>query len=150
MIYLQVVIFGIICFSMVACNGSDEGEAQINTLTLGDFSAEVKGSVSQNAINCGVVVIGESDLDVNTCAAESFSNMEEFYAIYHLQGFDSSVGAAITRENDGAIYVWSFDSSPSGGVPLSNSHIDREKCIDPELSGTVDSGYREIFLCAEP
>ena len=133
-----------LCFT--ACgDGSDE----VVTKTFEDFMDEVSQSAGDDAVDCGVVEIGESEVSTNTCVAEAFINGEAFYAVYELQGIDSSVGAALSADGEGEVLQWEYDSNPTGGVAAGSSEIDSTVCVDAELSGSVDSGYADIFNCAE-
>lgn len=132
----------------IGCDGSDKNlEEETTTLSFQDFVETVEVSVSGDAKNCGVVPAGKSDVEVNTCVIESFNHGVEFYAVYELQGFDSSVGRAITQEENRSLYLWSFDSNPVGGYPAESSKIEKEPCRDPEFSGSLDSGYDNLFYC---
>lgn len=132
----------------VGCGGAGENlEEETIILSFQDFVEAVEVSVSGGAKNCGVVEARENDVEVNTCVIESFNHGVEFYAVYELQGFDSSVGRAITQEENRSLYLWSFDSNPAGGYPAESSKVEKEPCRDPEFSGSLDSGYDNLFYC---
>lgn len=114
-----------------------------------DFEADVANSVDPEADHCGVVDIDESQVDTNTCVADAFVNGRTFYAVYRLQGFDSSVGAALSGDSEGRVWKWRYDSNPAGGVPAAPSKIESTECLDADFSGSVDSGYEQVFLCEE-
>ena len=134
-----------LCFTACGGDGSDE----VVTKTFEDFMDEVSQSAGDDAVDCGVVEIGESEVSTNTCVAEAFINGEAFYAVYELQGIDSSVGAALSADGEGEVLQWEYDSNPTGGVAAGSSEIDSTVCVDAELSGSVDSGYADIFNCAQ-
>lgn len=135
---------------LLGCGSSDDsiGDAPEDRKTIDDFKAEVMITLNSEATNCGTVGISENSVTVNTCVAESASNSDSFYAFYVLQGIDSQVASAISGEEDGTIFLWHFDSNPAGGVPGSPSLVEKEECVDPEFSGSVDSGHEDIFLCS--
>lgn len=128
--------------------GGDNGAEFRNTVraaSFDDFVSEVQGSVAEDAANCGTVLSSEAQLDANTCVAEAFVDGRSFYAVYQLQGFDSSVGAAVTGDASGSVWHWIYDSNPSGGSLPAPSKIERSECSHPVLSGSVDGAYHEIF-----
>ncbi len=129
---------------LTACSGDD-----VDRITFEEFTEQVSQSAENDAVDCGTVLIGESELSANTCVAEAFVNGQAFYAVYQLQGFDSSVGAALSGDSDGEVLEWEYDSNPAGGVPGSSSRVDSTVCVDAELSGSVDTGYADVFSCAD-
>lgn len=136
-------------FCLTACGGDGSSNSDVETKTFEDFADEVSQSAGDDAVDCGIVEIGESEVSTNTCVAEAFINGEAFYSIYELQGVDSSVGGALSGDAEGEVLQWEFDSNPTGGVPASSSEIESTVCVDAELSGSVDTGYAEIFTCAQ-
>lgn len=131
-----------------ACGGDGSGKDAITPKTFHEFVEEVKSSAGADARNCGMVGIGEPELQANTCVAESSAAGQAFYAAYQLQGFDSIVGAAISGDSSGNVFLWRFDSNPAGGVPASPSKVETSECVDASLTGSVDSGFEEIFSCS--
>lgn len=138
----------IFCFGLVSCgSGSSKSSDKVVSKTFDDFKNEVRQSSGEGATNCGVVEVGDSQVEANTCVAAAFVNNEAFYAVYELQGIDSSVGAAWSGRSNGEISRWSFDSNPGGGVPAKSSTTTKTLCANPTLSGSLDSGYQDIFTC---
>lgn len=138
---------GTICLAtsilLVACGGSN-GESEI---TPDDFVNEVQRSTEANADSCGVVEPGDSQVDANTCVADAFVNGRAFHAVYWLEAFDTVEGAAITGDSRGEVILWRYTSNPTGGVPGSPAEFESDECMNASLSGSVDSGYDDVFLC---
>lgn len=137
----QLVIIAL--FTLLnACSGDS-----VSTKNFSDFQQQVIESAENDAIDCGVVTIDASEIETNSCIGETFTNQQPFFAIYQLQGIDSEVAAAITGTSDSRVYYWTFDSNPAGGTPTSDSIVRSNECINPSLSGTVDTGYADLFVC---
>lgn len=139
---------------LAACGGDgirddyETEEDEIVTITFDEFVDEVSASSGDEAVDCGIVEIGASDVDANTCVAQAFVDGQSFFSVYELQGFDSNVGAALSGDSDGKVFRWTYDSNPSGATG-SSSEIDTTECVDAELSGSLDSGYADVFSCAQ-
>ncbi len=86
---------------LTGCSGDEDDD--IVKITFEEFAEQVSQSAEDDAVDCGTVLIGESELAANTCVAEAFVNGQAFYAVYQLQGFDSSVGAALSGDSDGEV-----------------------------------------------
>ena len=129
---------------LVGC-GNDSEEVEYKSFE--GFKNEVVASIDGTYVNCGVVRLGESNLDANTCAAESFQNQTSFIAIYELQGIDSNVGSALVVDGGPEVEKWHYDSNPCGGVPACDSKIYYESCSNPSLSGVLDGDPSDIFVC---
>lgn len=138
----------IVCFGLAACgSGNSTRSDEVVSKTFDDFKNEVKQSSGEGAMNCGVVKVSDSQVETNTCVAASFVNKKAFYAVYELQGIDSSVGAAWSGLSNGEVSRWSFDSYPAGVAPAKSSSITKTPCVNPTLSGSLDTGYLDIFAC---
>lgn len=156
--YTYWIILSFLLVNLAACGSSSssgssdpdihEPANDVVSVSFDEFVDEVRQSTESDAVNCGLAEIGESEVTVNTCVAEAFVNDQAFYAAYELQGIDSSVGAAWSGNGSGEILRWDYDSNPAGGVPASSSKVDSVVCIDAELSGSLDSGYADVFNCA--
>lgn len=60
---------------------------------------------------------------------------------------DTVEGAAITGDSSGKVILWRYTSNPTGGVPGSPAEFESDECVNAFLSGSVDSGYDDVFLC---
>lgn len=136
----------IMCFTFFIATLAGCEENANNKVTYAQFQNRVADSVSSEAIDCGNVGVGEDQIITNSCVAESYINGLEFYATYQLQGFDSVVGRGISGDGKGAVYIWGYDSDPSGGGGAA-SRVSQTECVEPRLSGVLDNGYSEIFVC---
>ncbi len=125
-------------------NNSDE--EVIFELTFEDFRQFVINSATDDAIDCGFTEPSDSVVAANTCAAESFNLNQPFYAIYRLQGIDSTVGEALTSDGTTVSY-WHYDSNPAGGAPPQSGVIEGTLCNQAALSGSLDGEPREVFYC---
>jgi len=133
-----------------ACGGSSTKEAGTEGAgSFNDFRTEATAQAGTDAVECGTVEVGESQIDANSCVANAFANRETFVAFYKLQGIDSEVASAIVGNARGEVSYWLYDSNPSGGIPASPSRIDKEECKNATLSGSLDTGYENLFICAE-
>ncbi len=123
----QLLIATSLVFTMIGCQSSGSDTDEDDNIELAavfdEFIDEVKTSAGNEAIECGQVNVGESDIEANVCVSESYSNDLPFYAIYQLQGIDSFVAGAISKNENGMLILWSFDSSISGSGSSSDSRI---------------------------
>ena len=115
-------------------------------VTMNDFINTVKASTKENAIDCGYAEIRENQFEINTCVTESFEKKLPFYAIYQLQGTDSLVAKGIVYTTDETLFFYHFDSDPSGSASENNGKITKTECIEPIVSGNLDTGY-SVFYC---
>lgn len=144
----------LVAVALSACGGEreDRGDGGDNDeetqhLTFSDFAIAVSESAAVGADDCGIVEVGESELEANTCVADAYVYGRAFYAVYELQGIDSNVGAAWSGNTSGEVFLWHYDSHPGGGLSDLASVIETSECISPELSGTVDGSFENVFTC---
>ncbi len=141
----------LISVALSACGGDNNNGVKgedTQRLKFSDFSTEVSESVEESADNCGVVKVGQSELEANTCVADAYVNDRAFYAVYELEGIDSSVGSAWSGSTSGEVFMWLFDSHPGGGLSDLPSSVEISECINAEFSGTVDVNFENVFTCA--
>jgi len=128
-----------------ACGDQNSG------LDMDDFINSVENALGDEALNCGVVEIGESQVETNYCVAEAYANQTPFYAIYKLLGTDSQGATAIVYEADETLTFWNFDSDPGGGGSSNNGKITQNECVTPMLYDLSNFGYENyynLFWCA--
>lgn len=123
------------------CSSSESGISFI------DFRFQVGFHAGSNATNCGTGNSSQSRHQQNICIASAFTNSQGAFAIYRSSGIDSLTATALSVSNSRQVFVYSFDSDPTGGGSVSNGEITRRACINPQLSGTLDSSEFEIFIC---
>lgn len=156
--YMYWIILTFLLVNLAACGSSSssgssdpdihEPANDVVSVSFDEFVDDVRESTGSDAVNCGLVGVGEPEVTANTCVADAFVNDRAFYAAYELEGIDSAVGAAWSGDGSGEILRWDYDSNPAGGVPASSSKVDSVVCVDAEFSGSVDSGYADVFNCA--
>lgn len=132
------------------CGGSSDNSGSKSEFeNFADFQQHVAQQSVMGSTDCGTAEIDSSPTEINTCVASAFNQSEPFMAFYKMQGIDSEVAAALTGNAQGQVTLWRFDSNPAGGIPASPGRIYKEDCRDPELSGSLDTGYETLFVCAE-
>ncbi len=146
MTYPGVIYCLAMSLSLLGCIDEKNGSEDTSHKSFADFEKYVTSSSGNDSVNCGTVGIGMSVLDTNTCVVESFVNHTSFQAIYRWQGTDSSIASAITMSSNGVILLWRFDGSIDGS-PNGPSLIVKTECLDPQLTGTVDDVYAQLFNC---
>jgi len=135
--YLILLIALSSCGFYLNVNGNNF-EAFVNT---------VKTTAGNDAKDCGLVEIYASQLNANTCVANAFSQQIPFYAIYKLQGIDSSLATAIVSGTDHILYFIFFDSDPSGGGNMNNGKITTTECKNAKYLGKPNVPYSDLFSC---
>lgn len=115
-----------------------------------DFRNQVSLTSGSGSLDCGQVESNGSQLEVNSCVAESFVNKISFFAIYKEQGVDSFIATGIAYvSNSNTLYFMIFDSDPSGGGRSDNGRIDQTECKGAVFQGSVDVNYFEMFSCQQ-
>lgn len=140
------VITALACFP--GCGGDHTHDRTPTAQGLSQFASKVQEAAGAGATNCGIVEAGKPELTANTCVADSFSNAQSFFAVYHRQGIDSTVAQGISGDSSGRILRWQYDSNPSGGVPGSPASTKSTECTNAALTGSVDGGLEDIFSCS--
>jgi len=122
-------------------DSSGPGSSSDQAMDFDEFVSSVSTTLEDEAINCGVVDIDSESAEVNTCVADQFLNNNSFVAFYEIMGIDSQVGRAISGDSSGVISFWTFDSLREDDA------VQRNQCMGPEFTGSVDGGYDQVFRC---
>lgn len=116
-------------------------------ITFSDFRQQVERNSGINAVDCGITNGSQSSLPLNICIANAFGNSEAAFSVYRTQGIDSNTADALSITRSGNVFFYSFDSDPNGNGSNQNGQVIRRQCVDPQLSGTVDSSAFNVFVC---
>ena len=136
------VIF--VIFLLSSCTPNIE----VSGIDFNDYYYNVASSAGFSSMNCGVIQKSENQFTINTCVVESFMNKISFYAIYRFTGYDSFGANGISYDSiNNMLHLSLFFSSPGGSGLTNNGAIYNDLCINAAFSGTVDTDYKNLFLC---
>ncbi|TVZ40928.1 hypothetical protein P886_0263 [Alteromonadaceae bacterium 2753L.S.0a.02] len=137
----KILVLTGISVLLIACGGSGSDDHKV---TFEDFTNTVKSQVGDTAIDCGTLPWGESQLEANTCMAESFNNDQQFYAFFEILSYDSTRYGSPVLTQSGELKIYYFDSGT-----ISSGSISNRTCLNAEFSGNVDTSWEVVFLCDE-
>jgi hypothetical protein len=92
----------------------------------------VRLRAGKDAIDCGRVRSGEDSDTTDKCVANAHEQKKPFVARYDLRGIDSIVADGVAGNAEGEIYVFRYDSDPSGGSNVGES-IEEETCREIQI-----------------
>ncbi len=81
----------------------------------------------KGAIDCGRIRSDEDSDTTDKCVAKAHERKRPFIARYDLRGIDSIVADGIAGNAEGEIYLFRYDSDPSGGSNI-GERIEEVKC----------------------
>ena len=81
----------------------------------------------KDAIDCGSVRRDEDSDTTDECVANGHARKRPFVARYDLRGIDSVVAEGVAGNAAGEVYVFRYDSDPSGGSNV-GERIKEETC----------------------
>ena len=128
---------------LIACNSSDRSD-----ITFEDFRQTVSAAAGPDAEGCGELVVGDSEVDLDSCLARAYTNDADAWGIVQRQGTDSLVASG-TAVLQGAVTFYGFDSDPSGAGAENNGRISVTECVGPSLTGVVGQQEQgtQTFAC---
>jgi len=109
--------------------------------SLEDFASEVSTAAGEISTECGTTN-SLTELELNTCILDAFDNSFNAFAIYILQGVDSTPANAIVI-NGGNVTRYYLTSDEGNR----NGAISKEECNSPLTNGTADISHLELFVC---
>ena len=119
-------------------------EAQVETFS--EFSIGVSLTLSPEAFNCGIISINElgsnDDQLARQCLLDALENVGESFAVFELQGIDSSVGVGFTVDASNQVSRFRFDNA---ALQTNSPTVTRSMCPNPILVAPGTSS--NIFRC---
>lgn len=115
--YFLVLVIFLICSCFGGDNNIPDSDVEDFVVTgididETDFFDEVDNKAGSNSLDCGHLVFvgflqGNSGnlAEVDACVVNAFEVNESFFAIYDVQGIDSSLKYAIISNNENDLYV---------------------------------------------
>ncbi len=110
---------------LFACGGS--GDSSSDDTSVEQLRSTITQAASDSAINCGEVQVAAAPEEVDQCLIQAYNNQTPAYAIYFLQGIDSTVARGVVIDSDRTVRFWTYDSWGTGQItehscelPLSN------------------------------
>ncbi len=101
----------------------------------------MQGMAGPNATSCGAVGVNREDQrQVDARVVRAIFGKQAFTARYYFRGVDSVISGGIAGRPIRPIYVYSYDSDPSGGSRI-GEQIKIVECVAPTIS-TTPTGQR--------
>lgn len=86
----------------------------------------------KGAANCGQVGPRDDRSAADACGVASFKAKKPFHVRYDLQGIDSYVAEGMVGNSKGQLYIFSYDSDPSGGSNV-GERVGKSLCAHPKI-----------------
>ena len=136
------------------CNSTDEEVKTDNNIKTGvyisleEFTNVLTENLSEDSINCGISPGGENTIEINMCVVSAFENSKSFYAIYKIQGVDSTMARATTMDASGIINDWFYGGNEVGVMSGYDSYYLKNQCDNPAVKQEYDDREKLIFECS--
>jgi hypothetical protein len=101
------------------------------------------------AADCGRVRIGQDRRSADACAVEAFEAGKPFFVRYDLQGIDSIVADGMSGDARGVIYLYTYDSGPSGGGNVGGNAGERISEQECDIAKVVPVKEGRRIQCGE-
>ena len=114
-----------------------------------DFVDDVRAAAGPGAEACPAdgSTGDESGESAAACVARAFGNGTPAWAIETESGLRSTLARGVATDAAGAVTLFTYDSDPFGGGSVPDPASDARRCASPRLSGTVDAGLLDAFVC---
>lgn len=116
-------------------------------VSLDQFQAQIQNDTAAGALFCGKVEAMQLTANVDQCVSDAFSGGRAFYAVYVLQGIDSTVAEGVSGSSSGDIVLWSYDSSVTGQGDSGPSDVRNAVCDSPVYVGGTGQSVSSKFQC---
>jgi hypothetical protein len=93
------------------------------------------------AKDCGSVLPGRDRQRADACAVKAFKAKRPFFVRYYLQGIDSIVADGMSGDAAGVVYLYNYDSDPSGRGNI-GERVSERRCEKPKV--VKEKGVRRI------
>ena len=120
---------------------TSNGHATENASTM-LVESELTTLAGNDAINCGVVALGESRQDAIVCSEHAASAKKAYWVVFQLQGVDSELWEGAARDETGKLWSIFYDSDVTGTGNSSASSLWVASCqaisFSPDALHTVN------------
>jgi len=113
--------------SLTATSQSSAAKVGRNSPMEDGLNKAMRLRAGKDAIDCGRTRSDDDSDTTDQCVAKAREEKRPFIARYDLQGIDSIVADGVAGNAEGEIYVFRYDSDPSGGSNVGES-IREKKC----------------------
>ena len=125
-----------VCNQPVFSNNTGRLSSRIQcSIDVEQFQQQLQTAAGMDAEFCGRVEASETSIATDNCVENSFNSQTPFYAVYMLQGIDSTVAEGISFNPQKELYFWDYDSSITGQGDAGPSRIVQQQCVNPVYTG---------------
>ena len=127
-IFLAVLVVSAAAMNLLTTTSQSFAAKGIDISLIEDgLDKAMRLRAGKDAIDCGRIRIGDDSDKSDKCVAKAHEEKRPFIARYDLRGIDSIVSVGLVGNDGGEIYVFRYDSDPSGGSNIGES-IRKQKC----------------------
>ena len=125
-----------VCNQPVFSNGTGRISSRIQcVIDVDQFQQTLQMAAGTDSEFCGRVEASITSIATDTCIENAFSTRTPFYAVYMLQGIDSTVAEGISFNSMNELFFWDYDSSITGQGNAGPSRVIQQQCVNPVFQG---------------